>query len=79
VREPTPKSHSRDLSYESWHTEDSYHSIDSTERSYPYPTDFDSTDKASGESIAITIEEGKEMNMEGKEGFEGHVARFHVG
>jgi hypothetical protein len=76
---PTLKSHSRDLSHESWHTEDSYHSIDSIEKSYPYPADFDATNKASGESIAITVKEGKEMNKEETVVFDGHVARFHVG
>jgi hypothetical protein len=75
----TLKSHSRDLSHESWHTEESYHSIDSIERSYPYPIDFDAINKASGESIAITVKEGKESNKEEKVVFEGHVARFHVG
>jgi hypothetical protein len=75
----TSKSHSRDLSHESWHTEDSYHSINSIDKSYPYPTNFDATNKASGESIAITVKEGKEMNKEENVVFEGHVTRFHVG
>jgi hypothetical protein len=54
-------------------------SVDSMVTSFPYPTDFDASDKETGDRVAVTIETGPELSNDDRVAFDGHVARFRVG
>ncbi|KAI4650324.1 uncharacterized protein J4E79_009593 [Alternaria viburni] len=54
-------------------------SEESTKVSNPFPYEFDASEKACRDRIAITIQSGPEVNNTDDVRFDGFVARFQVG